>query len=246
MRIFTLLVLIMFLFSFQAHCFAKNSFNEKVGNKEASRWTLAEWLAQKERVKMMDVWLALHSSDNPYEFFIGGASSSYRLSSDLFDTPESERLNQGELGAFATIVGLRGQYFSSTEDDYGWKASFVLRILGTAEQGTHWNLFYGIRNQKLLFNDVIEEFQNNFIGADFNLYLTSKFGMNFMYEKLLPVKTKNEISKEGDVYSAKVFIDFYFIEVFGRWFQENIELSSDFLRIKSKREGFGLGLLFYF
>src|SRR5690606_14405391 len=47
----------------------------KQKQKESSRWTLEGWLAQRDRMRLMDLWLALHSP-SPYEFYLGGE---YRL-----------------------------------------------------------------------------------------------------------------------------------------------------------------------
>ena len=54
--------------------------NKKQEEKTKARWTLAEWLAQKQRNQMMDLWLAQNSHSSPYEGFIEGQAINYNES----------------------------------------------------------------------------------------------------------------------------------------------------------------------
>ena len=55
---------------------SNSNFLERAQKRAASRWTLSEWLAQKEKNKLMDMWLAMNSP-SPYEFMLGAANNNY-------------------------------------------------------------------------------------------------------------------------------------------------------------------------
>ena len=44
---------------------------KKQDEKAKSRWSLSDWLDTRDKMRMQDVWLALHSP-SPFEFFFGG------------------------------------------------------------------------------------------------------------------------------------------------------------------------------
>ena len=53
--------------------FGSGTPSKKSQAKEGSRWTLQEWMAQKQRNSLMDQWLMMNSP-SPFEFFISGDS----------------------------------------------------------------------------------------------------------------------------------------------------------------------------
>jgi hypothetical protein len=46
-------------------------FRQRSDVKTKTRWSLQEWLETRDRMRLMDLWLAFHSP-SPYEFFVGG------------------------------------------------------------------------------------------------------------------------------------------------------------------------------
>ncbi|MEZ4873854.1 MAG: hypothetical protein R2827_16760 [Bdellovibrionales bacterium] len=112
---------------------------KKQEKKERTRWTLTDWLAQKERIRMMDYWLAMNTSDNPFEFSIGMDTGDLTLETDdgttVVDT--SERASQYHLSAFATIVGISGRLVDNSDDYDGSELAFNLRLLGSSQQNTN-------------------------------------------------------------------------------------------------------------
>jgi len=221
---------------------------EKTEKKESSRWTLQEWLAQKERNRLMDLWLAMYSP-TPYEFFIKGASHSHSTTYEpALIAEKSYQSYSGGLGAYATIVGLEGDYENNAAENYNdLSGSFNLRILGNAVQGTHLILRYGLRTRSGSTAAGTDfRIGNQFAGADLNLYLTRHFGLQGVYHQYLPADEPNLGTITGTRTEAGAFIDFSMVRLFGNWFsdvQKN-DLAGSLTTIQ--RTGTQIGLKFFF
>ena len=87
-------------------------FRAKAASKQSSRWTLEEWLAQKERNKMMDLWLAMYTPC-PYEFYFGGAYLDTVSKTNNVEASERKQFTRAEMGAYATVIGVTGEYLNS-------------------------------------------------------------------------------------------------------------------------------------
>ena len=75
-------------------------YSIKVERKEKSRWTLKDWLEQKDRNHMMDLWLGMYAP-SPYEFFISGGYTSYNSSTNQSAVSKSSYQSySGALGAY--------------------------------------------------------------------------------------------------------------------------------------------------
>lgn len=225
------------------------SMQQKVDKKELKRWTLSEWLSQKEKVNSMDLWLALHTSANPYEFFISGDSLSYSgtVSSNGAELSKTNyRRTRGELGAYASIVGLEGLYESSDEKYTNWAASFNLRIFGAAVQATNLTLSYGLFNQKWGEGATADEVQNQFWGTSLTLYLFKYFGIRGSYKSYLPEKAKLGSEIRGTCQEIGALIDFSFLQVFGDWTVEKIDSKANATTTSTQRQGVSAGLKLFF
>jgi hypothetical protein len=220
---------------------------EKLEKKESSRWTLQEWLAQKERNRMMDLWLGMYAP-SPYEFYLKGTSNSFTSSTDPLSTPEkSYQTYSGGIGAYATIVGLEGDYENNWHETYNdLTGSFNLRILGNAVQGTHLIAKYGLRTRTGTSAGQGFKIANQFWGGDLNLYLTRYFGLQGLYHSYLPAEEALFGTVTGTRTEAGAFIDFNIIRVFGVWYndvQKN-ELSGTTTTLQ--RTGTQIGLKIFF
>lgn len=227
------------------------SIQQKQERKSSVRWTLADWLAQKERNSWMDQWLSFNTKENPYEFYISVQSSSYKykVGEDENSYP-SYRLNRLSVGAFASVVGLTGEY--ETYDQYGsyvYSGGLSLRIFGKAEQSTNITLHYGIteRTEKES-SDSKEIFRNQFGAVSSALYLTHHFGLSGKYKWLIWDKSDKDNTLQGSRWELGAFIDFSFIRISGFWFQDYWmkDIATTQVRETIIREGLGAGLTFFF
>ena len=202
-------------------------FRKKAVNKEGSRWTLQEWLSQKDRNRMMDLWLAMYAP-SPYEFYLSGSHNSYQTETVGSTTPTpSETSYSGKLGAYAYIVGL------GLEHENNWKSArndltgtINLRIAGNAVQGTHLILNYGNRDRNFTNNGVPARYNQQFYGADLNLYLMKYFGLQAMHRQFVTLEDPTVGKLEEKRSEAGAFIDFWSLRVYGNWYQETLNTTT--------------------
>lgn len=195
---------------------------KKHQEKKKARWTLEEWLAQKDRNRMMDLWLAQNSHSSPFEFFLEGRSLNYNLEN-------SDRIKgnhnafSGTLAAYAGLAGLRGGYEVDQEPRKRWCGSVNIRLLGRALQDTHINLEYGLQGLSQLDTNFVEQkYQNQFGKMSMDIYLTKYFGIDGYYRKILPGDSEKKRRLEGESFKGGVFIDFGPYRIFGEWQKENL------------------------
>ena len=248
MRIFAILLFLCFSLphsSFGAWDFNK-SIREKQAQKNAKRWSLSEWLDQKGRNKLMDMWL-MYNTPSPYEFFFSVDTSNLEQEIQVgtnTPTEQTYRNYRGSIGAFVTMVGLYGEYESSDEELEQWKALFMVRLLGSSDQSTNFTIHYGLMNQT--FND--EETQYQVGGGRLTLYLVKAFAISGMYEHIFEATSvENNITSEGSRWEAGAHIEYGALRLYGSWYQEVMELTTTTNQESERtRQGLLYGLRFYF
>lgn len=227
-------------------------YRAKATNKEGSRWTLSEWMAQKDRNRLMDLWLAMYAP-SPYEFYLGGAYSSYDVSTEVggianIDKP-TYRSPVGKIGAFAYVIGLTSEYENNTEEKFSdLSGALNLRVAGNAVQGTHLLLQYGNRDrfQTNATTGQKDRIAQTFAGADLDLYLMKYFGIHGQYRKYMPVTQEILGEVEGQRTEAGIFLDFEALRIYGNWFSENQNATLNSSTTKTNRVGVQSGIQLFF
>jgi hypothetical protein len=222
-------------------------FSQKTKDKENSRWTLQDWLAQKQRNHLMDHWLEMYAP-TPYEFFLEGNVSNYKMSSiPNSSVDESHQSTAGSVGAFATVVGLEGSYEHNIEENYTDLAGALnLRILGNAVQGTHLQLFYGLRTRTINTAGVDNRIGNPMAGADLNLYVTRFAGISGRYSHYLEIENETLGKVSGYKSEAGLFIDFKNFRIQGSWYYDRQEMEKAQVKSAVDRSGVKTGFKFFF
>jgi hypothetical protein len=190
--------------------------------KEAQRWSLSQWLEQKQRMQLMDTWL-MFNPPSPYEFFVSIDTSSPRqINTDTNGSlQESTHRNyRGALGAYVSMFGLYAEYEDSNEELKQWKALFSIRVLGSSDQSTHMSLHYGLMNQ----NWAGDPTQHQVGGARFNLYLAQPFAITGLYEKIWEATSEQGVRSEGYRLEAGAHLEYGALRIYGSWFEEQMEL----------------------
>jgi len=219
-----------------------SDYRKKAEEKQKSRWTLQDWLAQKERNKMMDLWLGMYSP-SPYELILGG---SYNDSTLKIDNPFSETKKfsmSGRLAFYALILGIEGFYQNNWVEAFTESGGLVaLRIAGKAVQNTHLILQYGIRNKVASnFN-----FQSQFAALDLDIYVQSHTGLHANYRHYLPTTDTTLGQITGRRWEAGLFFDISFIRIFGNWYSDLQTQTNAGSTVNQERSGINSGLLFFF
>ncbi|MCH2535509.1 MAG: hypothetical protein MK008_13780 [Bdellovibrionales bacterium] len=236
MKSVLLVAILIPLISFQAQGFDGTYelvVNKKQEKKKNTRWTLAEWLQQKEKIRAMDMWLAMNSSSNPFEFYFGGSQASVNFA----DSELSETMTQGEVGAFASITGIEYQY-NNTESFYQSRYMFTLRAFGTSQQSTNLSLSYG----GLQHSESSLKFKTDFYKASLSLYLTQFFGIKAGKVWINEDQDRLNNSISGDEISGTVFIDFKALRIFGKYIKSNYKINN----LSTERDGVLTGIQIYF
>ncbi|MBN22913.1 MAG: hypothetical protein CL678_16630 [Bdellovibrionaceae bacterium] len=204
---------------------------DKQEEKKQSRWSLADWLDQRDRMRMMDLWLALHSP-SPYEFYIGGEYRLYQLEG-TGNQPGSRFI----AAAYASIFGLEFQY--QNEDLKRWLLAFKLRIFGYHAQGTNITLEGGVRTS-LLANDP--SFRNPFAGIWSSIYILKFFGIDGGYRYYFD-STPSQIGVlSGSGFEVGAFIDFSFIRLYGSYYGNSQRANG----VDLSRTGVAMGTKIFF
>ena len=144
-------------------------FHDRAMVREKGRWSLSEWLEQKDRNRMMDLWLSFNSP-SPFEAMLGiysinsksnstntGSTTSGVASQELSGTNQ-----QGEIRLYAQAVGLTFEHINSSSLGFSnllWL--FNLRLFGNSLQNS--SLVLSVGKQELYFYSL-KSGVSNYIG----------------------------------------------------------------------------------
>lgn len=224
-------------------------FRKKAESKETSRWTLAEWLDQKDRNYMMDLWLGMYAP-SPYEFYISGNYNSNAKEEALGNSPfaagsENYRSYSGSIGAYALIMGIVGEYENNTGAGYvDTSGSLNIRILGNAIQGTHLVLQGGLRTREIALSNT--RLNQTFTGAELEIYVMRYFGLHGLYRNFLPYNEGTLGETKGTRSEAGAFIDFGPVRIYVNQYWDVQESMLNNTPNKNERTGTQSGLKFFF
>jgi len=204
-----ILVTICLILGLSASALAKTSFIlEKQEAKAAGRWSLAEWLEQRDRMRLMDLWLALHSP-SPYEFYLGAKYNWGRVNDGAYYSGWNL-----SFAGYASIFGLELQRELSTLDPR-LLALFHLRIFGKHAQGTNITLQGGVKQE----HRTAGQLWNPLAGVALTIYITRYFGIEGLYRHYF--QAENSLGRyTGDRMEVDAFIDFKFVRFFGGYFYD--------------------------
>lgn len=209
---------------------------KKQEDKALNRWSLSEWLDTRDRMRLMDMWLALHSP-SPFEFFLSGA---YQLGN--LNTGATFTGTEFSAAAYAEIFGV--QLERQAGPDTRYDATFALRFFGYHYQGTHLRLELGVRNED---NGSGVSFQNGLAGIGIAIYLAKYFGIDGRWRHAF-ASTPNSSGQSfsGDQYQAGAFIDFSFLRLYGKYIYETDNPDATNFAAGSVRSGPEAGVTLFF
>lgn len=207
MRRLTLFAVLGFLTASTAH--ADDIYTvivKKQEQKKLSKWSLSDWLDTRNRMRLMDMWLALHTP-SPFEFYLGG---NYQAASADGNTYKGGAF---QVGAFATIFGL--EFERDQSNTKIMNGLFLLRLFGLHNQTTNITLHGGVR-----FRGAGNEFHSPVAGVRTDLYFTKYFGLEGLYRRVFNSNVSNGARFTANRYEAGAFIDFKFLRLYGSYFNE--------------------------
>jgi hypothetical protein len=193
-------------------CFADEVYTfvvKKQADKEKNRWTLADWLTTRDKMRMQDLWLSLHSP-SPYEFYLSG---NYQMN----QTQGGVTSNAWEVAfaAFVTAFGLEFRYeLSQVRRMIG---VFDMRLFGSHDQATNLTLQVGLKQDEL----GGESYRNPLAGLSMTVYLAQFFGVEGVYRHYFSSTPSSlGVSLSGDRFQGGAFLDFKFLRIYGDYFND--------------------------
>jgi len=181
---------------------------KKQEEKASTHWTLSEWLKTRDRMALMDMWLALHSP-SPYEFYLGGdlQAASRTIGSNY-------TAMRAQAGAYASIFGLGiEREFAPINQSIG---QFNLRIFGYHDQSTNITLHGGVRTRT-----SPSAFRSAITGVSMTIYISRFFGVDGEWRHYFAAApSESSTSFVGNRFEGGAFIDFKFLRLYGQYFQE--------------------------
>ena len=214
--------------------------------REVKRWTLQEWMEQKSKNSLMDQWLNMHEP-SPFEFMIGGSSLNY---SNRISSPFSEASftsSNGEIAAYAQIVGLSVEYENNSKEKYNdLNGQLNFRILGNSLQSTSITIAGGQRTRTISASATEIKVKNTFAQIKLQAYFTKFFGIDGYTRSYFPVDDPTLGSVSGTRTEIGAFIDYKALRIYANWFQD-IEIDkTSTTNIETKRTGTATGVKIFF
>jgi hypothetical protein len=200
---------------------------QRAEKREAKRWTLQEWLEQRDRNRMMDLWLSMNSP-SPYEFMLGGSHNGYSYESTTNTAaglgPIQHTSYSAEFSAYAQIVGLTAEYENNTEEHFSdLNGLFNLRLFGDSIQGSYLAVHYGVRTRTSSVPDF--HFTQHLAQVSLQMYAIKSFGVDALYRAYYPTEVNTVgvgvSENSGSLVEGGAFIDFKNFRFFGRWYKES-------------------------
>jgi hypothetical protein len=233
--------------SFWAHAQSPSGgdWAKRAQARESKRWTLQEWLDQKNRNALMDQWLSMNSP-SPYEF---------SLQMDSFQVEYKEGTNasikknssQGSVHAFAGLVGVSGFYEKSGNEKLSQTTGLLqFRLLGSSLQSTSLTVGLGQRNRRFVYQSTDHEIKNLVGHAKVQLYLTRHFGVQGTYQYFAPTQDSSLGDTYGHLSEGGLFLDFRGLRIYSDYFEDIFRLKPAGVDSKYRRQGVKTGLQIFF
>lgn len=204
-----LLILLLSVLILPSQLFAQMN-SEKVSKKTSQRWTLQEWLEQKNRNMLMDQWLMMHTP-SPYEFIIDYTVLNYTVKDQTHNNQSSgnQASNKISFTAYATFVGIEYQQIQwNTESILDKNLLFHVRLFGSSDQSSHLTLNLGQRQRNYLNQNLPTRSQ--YMGAtDLTVYFNHHFGIKGELGQFVPLSANPQFGDVTGKYSElNLFLDF--------------------------------------
>ncbi|PWU12809.1 MAG: hypothetical protein C5B49_15820 [Bdellovibrio sp.] len=222
---------------------AKN-YKNRVEKMTESRWTLKDWLDQKERNRMMDLWLGMYAP-SPYEFILSVSQMDYQ---EVIDNPASQigyKSIKGSAAFYALVLGLEVDYENNWDERYNDLLGMLnVRVAGNSNQSTHLNVGFGLRSRN--GDPNVQILGQSVAGAELEIYIEHHSGIRGSYRYDLPKTDPVLGTVSGHRAEAGVFFEILNFRFFGNWFTEDFDNMISGNATNRTRTGWQYGLKTFF
>lgn len=230
----------------QAQYFQLDLMKNRQGNKESSRWTVVDWLSQRQKIQLWDQWLAMNRSANWFEMQVSASEFDYTLKSEngTATTEITDKSQSYSLDLWISLIGLRGEY-EIRADDYESRSAMVnLRLIGSSLQSTHFILRGGV--QTLENTATQEKWENPFASGSLKLYFLDFIGLFGEYRHFFKSDSNQGRQLVGSRTRAGAFVEYGILQVTGSYWEEPSEITGATGTTQEKRTGTEVGVAFLF
>lgn len=206
--------------------------------KKRTRWSLSDWLDTRDKMRMQDLWLALHSP-SPYEFSFGGGYQ-YLIS----DSTGLQHAWFVQAAAYVTIFGLSGEWDAGLGTGglvQRWLTQFNFRVFGMHMQGTNLTLNVAFRQQF----EGASVFRQPTVGGSLALYLAKPFGIDGLFRYHFDSTPAMGTTIGGMRVEGGTFLEFGMLRFLGNFFWEPEWRNGAGGGSRVDRMGIQLGTRFY-
>jgi hypothetical protein len=230
----------------EAQYFQMDLMKNRQGKKESNRWTLYEWMSQKQKIGLWDQWLSLNRSANLFELQLSANELDYTLKNEngSVSTEISEKSKLYTMDLWISLVGLRAEYEKRDSGLESKSAMLNLRLVGSSLQSTHLIVRGGV--QSLEDTNSGEKWENPFAAANLKLYFLSFIGLYGEYRHFFPKKSNFGRELEGSRVRSGAFLEYGILQVTGSYWREPSEIQNGTEVEKETRDGYDLGVSFTF
>lgn len=191
------------------------------GNKDSVRWTLSDWMSQKQQFRIQDQWLALNKQAKEFEFGINGSTQSYDSTNNGVTTNETASVYSVSL--WYKIFGLEYSILDSSEDFTRTSYQFNVRLFGQSANSTSLTAFYG--QQETEDESTGLDYKGQFAGGDLKLYIFDFFGLTGNYRSDFESEDSNNTMYEGYRAAYGAFIEVFIFRIGAEVFRESVEVT---------------------
>lgn len=211
-------VVALFCASSAAYAQAIVIFPERQKERQASRWTLGAWMAQKHEIALQNLWLAGHTNKVPVDLTLSAESTNTQSGLDL--------------DLYVAWLGLKAHYEKNTNLFKDSDATAHPRN-STGLVGMQFRLVGGnLQNTNLILRGFYEYNQVNALGArqgpysgwgfgpELQLYLAEWIGVRgeWNYRLAQPSVTRSvDTQLSGHSWSAVAFLEYTALRLEGGW-----------------------------
>lgn len=221
---------------------------KKSPDSSATQWTLADWLQQKNRMSLLDHWLALHTSTSWFQFDAGGGPTQYsvRTTTSAGTARVTHTSQSYNANFYLSIFNIYGDYEKSDDNYESYSGAVGLRLLGTSSRTTSLTARYGLRHRQNLTSG--EHWTNPFLNGQLQLYVFSKFGLQGTYTYYFPNTSNLGRQLKGHKVNAGAFLELAIFRIYGNYFLEPLTIGGSGATedITEQRSGFEGGVKMYF
>lgn len=229
-----------------AQYFQLELMKKRQSQKDSTRWTLFDWMSQKQKMSLWDQWLDRNRSANVFELSLEGSQFNYDLTtqgSTVSEVSESSRIYGVEFWVW--LLGLKAEFEKVEENRESRSALLGLRLIGSSLQST--NLIVRMGLQKLENSTAAETWENVVASATLRIYFLSFIGLFGEYRHFFESESNLNQKLSGYRVRSGAFIEWGLLRLFGAYWQEPLELTpSGGAKVTQDRDGVQAGIQLIF